>query len=114
MVISFLGYIAIYFTYMNFGTSSNFWKTMYFINENLLVINLLFSISLIIKELRLKLFAYIFIFFKLIICVIDGFSYAGFVIKGEWPELIIAIFWIFSLLFYLYVSNKGLRQQKMD
>lgn len=112
--ISFLAYVAIYITYMNLGFDSKLWNTIYFVNENIFVINLLFAISRIIDERRLRYFAYSAIGFKTFVCVIDALAYAGIAIMGHWPEVIIASYWILTLTFYLYGSSKRLREQEMD
>lgn len=110
IAVSFLVYVAVYMIYMNFGTSCGFWNTLYFINENALVINLLIGISKIIGDFRLRYFAYIAIGFKIFICVIDSLAYAGINITGRWPETIISAYWILTLTFYIYVSRKRLSE----
>ncbi len=101
-------YIATYTVYNNFGDSSKIWDTVWFVNENLLIINILFILSHIIDEIRLKIFSYIAITFKIIICLLNILTLWEININELWAETLVSSYWIISLIFYLYVSRKRL------
>lgn len=107
-------YMATYFAYVNFGDSSKTWDLIWFINENVLIINLLIAISRIINEVRLRVFSHIAIAFKSLICLINTLTFLNIAISEFWAEFVISFYWIIALIFYLYVSRKRLPKQKMD
>lgn len=103
---SFTLYLTVYIVYLNAGTYTPSWDAVWFINENMLVINLLIAISKIIDEQRLKIFSYIAIAFKSLLCAMNALAYLDIEIKEIYAETTISAYWIIALIFYLYVSRK--------
>jgi len=99
-------YLLVYIVYLNAGDYTPAWDTIWFINENVLTINLLIAISKIVQEKRLQIFSYIAITFKGILCIINALSYAGIEINEFYAEITISGYWLIALIFYLYVSRK--------
>jgi hypothetical protein len=99
-------YLTVYMTYVNLGNQSQIWNTIWFINQNILVINLLIIISKLIKDFRLKIFSCIVIIFNLLLCLIEAIAYLGLDINSKINEFIISSYWIIALIYYLHVSNK--------
>lgn len=105
---SFTLYLTVYIVYLNVGTYTPSWNTVWFINENMLVINLLIAISKIIDEKRLKIFSYIAIVFKSLLCTMNALTYLNIEIKETHAEIVVSVYWIIALIYYLYVSRKRL------
>jgi len=103
-------YLIIYLIWVFWGEYSRTWSTILYLNENFLVISLLIILSNIIKEARLKIFSYIVIAFKALLCWINLMFYLNFEINEFYTDILIVNYWLIALSFYLYASNKRIYQ----
>jgi hypothetical protein len=100
-----------YYAIISFAEDTPVWDLIYFVNENLLLLSVLLILSRIIQEIRLKIFAYIIIVFKLILTFLNILAIMHLCeIHSFEVKIIVFAYWFLSLNFYIYVSFKRLHQ----
>ena len=104
-------YCGIYLIILNVENDSTIWDLVYYINENVLLLNVLYALSRIIQDVHLRAFAYILIRFKALIAILNILAIAKICeIQGVYVQAIVIIYWVVSLITYIYVSHKRLRK----
>lgn len=105
LFVAFSCYVTFSGIYTLLGVVSTFWNLFYYINETLLVINLLVVCCLLVLSPRIRRFACIAIGFKLIIVLYDLSIMCGVESSARFWEVLIILYYITSLIYY-YVSSK--------
>ena len=110
LFLAFCFYVTVSAIYTLSGDESIFWRSVYFLNENILIVNLLIVCIKLVVSLRVKYFAYIALGIKIIIILYDCICLCGGHINVIYWIWGIIIYYIISLCYY-YVSSKRIYEQ---